>query len=98
MDCLDGMKRIPDKSVDMILCDLPYVTTACSWDEIIALSEMWSQYHRVIKNYALIVLTADEPFTSKLLNSNILNFTYRITWNKMQGGGFLTAKKMVLKQ
>ena len=98
MDCLEGMKRIPDKSVDMILCDLPYGTTACSWDEIIPFSEMWSQYNRVIKNNGLIVLTGDEPFTSKLINSNILNFKYRITWNKMQGGGFLNAKKMVLKQ
>ena len=62
-DCLEGMKRIPDKSVDMILCDLPYGTTACKWDTIIPLDKLWEQYERVIKDNGAIVLTASQPFT-----------------------------------
>jgi len=67
MDCLIGMKDIPDKSVDMILCDLPYGTTACKWDTIIPFEPLWEQYNRVIKDNGAIVLTASQPFTSKLI-------------------------------
>ncbi len=65
-DCLEGMKRIPDKSVDMILCDLPYGTTACKWDTIIPFEPLWEQYKRIIKKNGAIVLFGTEPFSSKL--------------------------------
>ena len=68
-DCLEGMKRIPDGSVDMILCDLPYGTTACKWDAIIPFEPLWEQYERVIKDNGAIVLTASQPFTTKLIVS-----------------------------
>jgi site-specific DNA-methyltransferase (adenine-specific) len=75
-DCLEGMKRIPDKSVDMILCDLPYGTTACKWDNVIPFEPLWEQYNRVIKDKGAIVLTAGQPFTSALVMSNIKMFKY----------------------
>jgi len=96
-DCLEGMKRIPDGSVDMILCDLPYGTTANKWDSIIDLKLLWGQYNRVIKEGGVIVLTASQPFTTTLINSNIGNFRYEWVWEKEQGTGFLTANKMPLK-
>ena len=91
-DCLEGMKRIPDKSVDMILCDLPYGTTACKWDTIIPLEPLWEQYERVIKDNGAIVLTAGQPFTTALIQSNIRNFKHMWYWNKETGGAFATAK------
>lgn len=97
-DCLEKMKDIKDKSIDMILCDLPYGTTQCKWDTIIPFEPLWEQYNRIIKDNGIICLFADEPFTSSLIMSNIKNFKYRITWDKMQGGGFLNSKKMPLKQ
>jgi site-specific DNA-methyltransferase (adenine-specific) len=71
-DCLSdgGMALIPDKSIDMILCDLPYGTTACKWDTIIPFDKLWAQYERVIKDSGAIVLTASQPFTSSLISSN----------------------------
>ena len=81
-DCLVGMKRIPDKSVDMILCDLPYGTTACSWDTIIPFEPLWEQYERVIKENGAIVLTSKEPFTSVLRTSNIKAFKQPLVWVK----------------
>ena len=97
-ECLEGMKKIPDGSIDMILCDLPYGTTACKWDTIIPFEPLWEQYERIIKDNGAIVLFADEPFTSRLVCSNIKNFKYRITWDKDIGGGYLNAKIMPLKQ
>lgn len=76
MDCLEGMKMIPDKSVDMILCDLPYGTTACKWDSIIPFNLLWEQYERIIKDNGAILLTASQPFTTKLIASNIKLFRY----------------------
>ena len=73
-DCLKLMKEIPDKSINMILCDLPYGTTACSWDVIIPFDKLWIQYKRIIKDNGAIVLTASQPFTSLLINSNIKMF------------------------
>ena len=96
-DCLEGMKRIPDGSVDMILCDLPYGTTACKWDEIIPFEPLWEQYERVIKDNGAIVLTSDEPFTSQLINSNIEKFRYKWIWKKSYSTGFMNANKMPLK-
>ena len=97
-DCLVEMNNIPDKSIDMILCDLPYGTTACKWDNVIPFEPLWEQYNRVIKDNGVIVLFSDEPFTARLICSNIENFKYRITWNKDIGGGYLNAKIMPLKQ
>ena len=68
-DCLEGMKKIPNGSIDMILCDLPYGTTACKWDTIIPFKPLWEQYERVIKDNGAIVLTASQPFTSALIMS-----------------------------
>ena len=73
-DCLEVMKDIPDKSIDMILCDLPYGTTACKWDTIIPFEPLWEQYKRIIKDNGAIVLTASQPFTSALVMSNIKMF------------------------
>ena len=81
-DCLIGMKEIPDKSIDMILCDLPYGTTRNKWDTVIPLNWLWDEYNRVIKDNGAIVLTASQPFTTKLINSNIKNFKYTWVWEK----------------
>lgn len=91
-DCLEGMKRIPSGSVDMILCDLPYGTTACSWDAIIPFEPLWEQYERVIKDDGAIVLTASQPFTSALVMSNIKWFKYSWVWDKVKPSGFQIAK------
>ena len=79
-DCLDLMSDIPDHSVDMILADLPYGTTACSWDSIIPLESLWAHYKRVIKPKAAIVLTASQPFTSMLVMSNLDWFKYSLNY------------------
>lgn len=101
-DCIseklnEGMNRIKDKSIDMILCDLPYGTTACKWDEIIPFDKLWAQYGRIIKDNGAIVLTASQPFTTKLINSNIDLFRYEWIWEKEQGVNFMLAKKQPLK-
>lgn len=93
-DCLELMKDIPDKSVDMILCDLPYGTTACKWDTIIPFEPLWVQYKRIIKDNGAIVLTASQPFTSALVMSNVKMFKYEWIYNKTKGVGYLNAKKM----
>jgi site-specific DNA-methyltransferase (adenine-specific) len=91
-DCLELMKDIADKSIDMILCDLPYGTTACKWDVIIPFDKLWEQYHRIIKDNGAIVLTASQPFTSALVMSNIKNYRHQWAWNKNNSAGFATAK------
>lgn len=96
-DCLEVMKDIPDKSIDMILCDLPYGTTACSWDTIIPFEPLWAAYKRIIKDNGAIVLTASQPFTSKLVMSNLEMFKYEWIWNKNTVTGFLSANKIPLK-
>lgn len=96
-DCLELMKSIPDGSVDMILCDLPYGTTACKWDSVIPFDLLWNEYRRVTKNNAAIVLTASQPFTTALISSNMSDFRYCWVWSKSQGTGFGNAKKMPLK-
>jgi site-specific DNA-methyltransferase (adenine-specific) len=98
-ECIEGMKMIPDKSIDAIICDLPYGTTARNkWDVILPFDKMWEQYERVIKDNGAIILFADEPFTSQLIVSNFKLFKQRITWDKDRGSGFLNAKRMLLKQ
>lgn len=96
-DCLDGMKRIPDGSIDMILADLPYGTTACEWDEVIPFEPLWEQYRRIIKSKGNIVLTASQPFTSKLIASNFDMFRHEWIWEKDNGTNFLSAKKIPFK-
>lgn len=96
-DCLDEMGYIPDKSIDMILCDLPYGTTACAWDSIIDFRDLWAHYQRVIKPGAAIVLTTSQPFTTAVINSNISEFRYEWIWEKEQGVNFLLAKRQPLK-
>ena len=97
-DCLEGMKRIPDGSVDMILCDLPYGTTACKWDTIIPFEPLWEQYKRIIKDNGAIVLTACQPFTTKLIESNIDWFKYELIWDKVKPSTGLHAKHQPLRQ
>ena len=96
-DCLALMPSIPDKSVDMILCDLPYGTTACEWDSIIDMGKLWAEYERVIKDNGAIVLTACNEFTFLLYNSNPKLFRYRWIWKKSLATGFLLAKKQPLR-
>lgn len=96
-DCLEGMKHVPDKSVDMILCDLPYGTTACKWDTIIPFEPLWEHYERVIKDNGAIVLTASQPFTSALVMSNPKMFRYGWVWKKSKCGNFQIAKSQPLK-
>lgn len=97
-DCLEVMKNIDDKSIDMILCDLPYGITACNWDTIIPFDPLWEHYKRIIKDNGAIVLTASQPFTSKLVMSNIKMFKYEWIWNKSMTTGFLNANRMPLKE
>lgn len=96
-DCLKGMKRIDSKSVDMILCDLPYGTTQCKWDAVIPFSPLWEQYERVIKDNGAIVLTASQPFTSALVMSNVKMFKYDWVWKKTRVTGVLNAKRQPLR-
>lgn len=96
-DCLELMKDIPDKSIDMILCDLPYGTTACKWDNVIPFGALWEQYNRIIKDNGAIVLFGREPFTSKLITSNIKNYKHKWVWNKKQSGSYFNAKYMPLQ-
>lgn len=96
-DCLELMKDIPDKSIDMILCDLPYGTTACKWDTVIPFEPLWEQYKRIIKDNGAIILTASQPFTSALVMSNPKMFKYAWIWNKKLAGNGILAKKQPLK-
>ena len=97
-DCLDVMKDIPDKSIDMILCDLPYGTTQNKWDSIIDLNKLWEQYERIIKDNGCIALTSQGVFTAKLILSNEKMFKYKIVWIKSKSTNFLNAKKQPLRK
>lgn len=96
-DCLELMKQIPDGSVDMILCDLPYGTTQNSWDVVISFEELWEQYNRVIKDNGCIALFGNQPFTSHLVLSNEKNFRYSLVWVKNKFSDFLNAKRKPMK-
>ena len=96
-DCLELMKQIPDGSVDLVLCDLPYGTTACKWDTVIPFEPMWAQYRRVAKRNAAIVLTASQPFTTALIASNLREFAYCWVWDKKFAANFVQAKRMPLR-
>ena len=97
-DCLELMKDIPTGSIDMILCDLPYGTTACKWDVIIPFDKLWEQYNRIIKSNGAIVLTASQPFTSVLISSNLKSFKYEWIWQKSHATGHLNSKKQPMRQ
>ncbi len=97
-DCLQLMREIQDKSIDMILCDLPYGTTACKWDVIIPLNKLWEQYKRIIKDKGAIILFGTEPFSSKLRISNLNMYKYDWVWDKKRGNGHLIAKKRPMQQ
>jgi len=96
-DCLKVMERIKDKSIDMILCDLPYGKTACEWDVIIPANLLWNQYKRIIKDNGVIALTASQPFTSMLVMSNLKMFRYEWIWLKGRGQNFASAKKQFMR-
>ena len=96
-DCLELMKEIPDKSIDMILCDLPYGTTACKWDSVIPFEPLWGGYLRVIKHNGAIVLFGSEPFSTELRHSNLKMYRYDWIWKKNNSTGFQLANKRPLK-
>lgn len=96
-DCLEIMPQIESKSIDMILCDLPYGTTACKWDTVIPFEPLWKQYKRIIKDNGAIVLTASEPFASQLRTSNLKMYKYDWIWNKKLAGNGILAKIQPLK-
>ena len=91
-DCLELLPTIADNSVDMVLCDLPYGTTACKWDSIIPLDELWKQYNRICKEDGAMVFTAAQPFTAILAASNIKNLKYEWIWEKPQGTNPMNAR------
>ena len=96
-ECLARMSEIPDGSVDMILTDPPYGTTACKWDSIIPLPKMWAQLKRIIKPNGAIVMTAAQPFTTSLISSNMKQFKYTWVWEKPTATGHLNAKKQPMR-
>lgn len=96
-DCLDIMATLEDKSIDMILADLPYGTTRNKWDSVIPLAELWEQYERIIKDNGVIVLTAQTPFDKVLGSSNLSMLKYEWVWEKTSATGHLNAKKMPMK-
>lgn len=91
-DCLDIMKKIPDMSVDMVLCDLPYGTTACKWDSVIPFESLWEQYNRIVKDNGVICLFSSQPFTTNLISSNLKMFKYCWYWKKSKPNGWQHAK------
>ena len=91
-DCIEGMAKLPDASIDMILCDLPYGTTACKWDVIIPFKPLWEQYERIIKDDGAIVLFGSEPFSSYLRLSNIKLYRHEWIWYKDKSGNFMNCK------
>ena len=97
-DCLELMKFIPDKSIDAIISDPPYGTTACKWDTVIPFEPLWEQYKRITKDNGAIVLTASQPFTSALVMSNIKMFKYEWIWQKAGGSNFATTKYQPMKE
>ena len=96
-DCLEAMKYIPDKSIDAIICDLPYGTTACKWDTIIPFDKLWAHYKRIIKDNGAIVLFGSQPFTSALVMSNPKMFKYDLVWNKRKSTCHQLVKKTTVK-
>ena len=96
-DCLTGMQKIDDKSIDCIICDLPYGTTKCSWDIIIPFDKLWEQYNRIIKDNGAIILFGQEPFSSLLRVSNLKDYRYDIYWQKERLTNIMQVKRRVGK-
>lgn len=96
-DCLEWMAKFPDKSIDMILADLPYGTTSCKWDSIIPFEPLWDQYERIIVDNGAIVLTASQPFTTELIHSNLNLFKYELIWQKSNPSNISQANRCPLK-
>ena len=96
-DCIEKMQDIPDESIDLILTDPPYGTTACKWDSVIPLEPMWEQLKRIIKPNGAIVMTASQPFTTTLIASNMNGFAFCWVWDKCFAGNFVQAKRQPLK-
>lgn len=96
-DCLTALDKVSDDSVDMIMVDLPYGTTACAWDFVIPMDKLWEQYYRICKKNAAMVFTASQPFTTTLISSNLKDFRYEWIWEKPQGTNPMNAKVMPLK-
>jgi site-specific DNA-methyltransferase (adenine-specific) len=96
-DCLEIMKIIPNGTIDMVLCDLPYGTTACKWDVLIPFDKLWEQYERIIKPNGAIILTASQPFTSILIQSKFNMFKYSMVWVKDKPSNFANANKMPMR-
>lgn len=97
-DCLQAMQSIPDASVNMILCDLPYGTTQNKWDSIIPLDRLWEEYERILAPQGAVLLTAQGPFTARLILSNEDWFKYKLVWEKSKPTNFLNAKKQPLRK
>lgn len=97
-DCLVEMTNIPDKSIDMVLCDLPYGTTACKWDVVLPFEQLWEHYNRVLKPEGVAVLFGTEPFSSHLRLSNLKRYKYDWVWDKVTARGHLVAKKRPMQQ
>ena len=97
MDCLEGMKQIPDGTIDAVICDLPYGTTACAWDSVIPFDKLWAQYRRICKPNAAIVLFGREPFSTQIRMSNLKEYRYDWIWIKTQGVNFVQVKRMPLQ-
>jgi len=98
MDCLDLLKQLPDKSIDLLLQDPPYNTTNCEWDKQIDLAELWNEWERVCKPNAAMIFTASQPFTTDLINSNRKLFRYEWIWQKNRGNNFMNLKYMPFKE
>ena len=96
-DCLELMKEIPDGSVDMVLCDLPYGVTACKWDVVIPVEKLWEQYKRIVKSNGAIILFGSEPFSSEIRVSNRKDYRYDWIWDKRRGSNFQNAHKQPMK-
>lgn len=96
-DCFNIFPQLEEKSIDLVLCDMPYGTTACKWDTVLDLERMWKELKRIVKDNTAIVLTASQPFTSVLVTSNIKHFKYEWIWAKEQGVNFQLAKYQPMK-
>lgn len=97
-DCLEVMQHIPDRSIDLVLCDPPYGLSAPKWDQILDMKKLWEQYKRIVKKDGTIALFSAQPFTSKLINSNEKQFRYNWYWVKNQGTNFFHAKRMPIRK
>lgn len=95
-DCLELMKDIPDKSIDCIICDLPYQVTACKWDVMLPFDKLWEHYERIIKDNGAIILFGREPFTSMMIMSNLKLFRQKLTWLKTRPTNVMNAKKQFM--